>query len=118
MFRTLFLSLSLIVTFSAYAEGNHHEREKVKIEIAEHHHHHKQRGIGRMFFDGSVQLIENNAYLLSVASAVAFFYSPLLKRELNDAGKIATAAGIWIGGGMITRSVAKAIMSQADIKKL
>ncbi len=117
MFRTLFLSLSLITSFSAYAEG-HHEREKVKIEIAEHHHHHKQKGIGRMFFDGSVQLIENNAYLLSAASAVAFFYSPLLKRELNDAGKLTAAAGIWISGGMITRSVAKAIMSQADIKRI
>lgn len=115
--KTLVLSLSILASLSAYAESNHHhEREKVKVEFIEHHH--KQKGIGRMFFDGTVQLVENNAYLLSVASAVAFFYSPLLKRDLNDAGRIAAAAGIWIGGGMVTRSIMKAVMSQADIKRI
>lgn len=115
--KALVLSLSVLASLSAYAEGNHHhEREKVKVEFIEHHH--KQKGLGRMFFDGSVQLIENNTYLLSAAGAVAFFYSPLLKRDLNDAGKIAVAAGIWIGGGMVTRSIMKAIMAQADIKRI
>jgi hypothetical protein len=116
MFRTLVLSLSFLGFFSAYAESHHHEREKVKIEFTEHHHH--QKGIGRMLFDGSVQLAENNTYILSATAAVVFLYSPLLKRHLNEAGTFATAAGIWLGGGMITRSFLKAVMSQANIKRI
>lgn len=116
--KTLVLSLSILASLSAYAESNrHHEHEKVKVEFIEHHH--TQKGIGRMLFDGGVQLAENNAYLISAAGAGLFLYAPLkFKRQFNDAQIVSIAAGIWLVGGMITRSIMKAVMSQADIKRI
>ncbi len=118
MFRTLFLSISMFGYFSAYAESHHHEREKVKIEI-EDRHHHKQKNLGGMLFDGGIQFVENNTYLFTAAGASLFLYAPLkFKRRFNDAQIVGIAAGLWLGGGMITRSFMRAIMSQRNIKKI
>ena len=116
MIRNLLLSLVIFGSLPLYA-NNHHEREKIKIEFAEHHHHNKQKGIGRMFFDGSVQLVENNAYLLSFGGAAAFVaYAHSKRGALEIVAPVAVVG--WLGGGMITRSIARVIMAQADIKKI
>lgn len=115
-------ALAALFSLSAYAESHHHDRheEKVEIKIDAGHCHKKERSFGEKVLAGGVQVVENNAYLLNFGIGAAVLVTKINNgmrdRDLPRAALI--TAAIWLGGGMATRNILRAVMSQCNIPKL
>ena len=126
MLSKCYYSFALAMLINLNMQAGHHDDHnnrhgvKIEINIDGGHCHKKERSLMDKLGAGTVQVVENNAYLLSFGiSALALgvmVKSGLRERDLPKAGLI--GAGIWIGGGLLTRNVMLAIMSQCDIPKL
>lgn len=116
-------ALAMLLSINMHAEHEHHHgrhEEKIKIEIEPTHCHQKERSLSGKIVAGSVQLVENNAYLLSAAGSGIYLFATLNHgiRDKDIPKVLGIAVASWIGLGLATRNVLRAVMSQCNIPKL